>query len=961
MLRNIKEVFETIKEILSRFLSSRLFFLGIVFTTLFSVLVIRLFHLQILKGDEYLTEYQGRTLTEVTTEGTRGNIYDRDGRLLAYNELQYNITIADNGAYDTSEAGINARNYMLYTLAEIIEKYGYAIDGQYKIKLNEVGEPYFTTTSETERRRFIANARGKDIDQLKEKDFAVNAADVLTLSKSRYRFDDIRSASGNPIILNDQTALDMINIFYTLRLTSYQRYQTTTIVRDISSECMAEIEENKGILKGVDIEDVSVRKYNYAPYMSHIVGYTGQIRQDQLDSLKKTDPDYELSDTVGVWGLEKSMESELKGQKGLKKMYLNSVGSVMEVVSETAAQAGNNIYTTISANDQIAIYHLLEQELAGILSSKITEQEPDQELDHTVKQSEITIPVKNAYFQLINNNVLDSTHFSASSAGTAEKEIQALFEANKTKKLSEIQDQLFSTTGKTLKDLPQDMQAYMVYIYDYITDKENGLIDTTDQRYLQSDAYSAWKADTISLHDFIQAGIEDSFINTGKLSLSEDYYDQDAIFQLLVAEIMTHLTSDTDFSKVLYRYAINDGTISGNLLLMALFEQGVLHEDPASYQQLAAGDTHFAYTFLIDKIRSIEITPAQLALDPCNGSVVVTDVKTGKIRALVSYPGFDNNRITDPDYLRKCNSDLSLPLLNCATQTQLAPGSTFKPITSIAALEENVINTSTIIDCTGKYEEVTPNIKCWIYPYQHGEENIVDGIKNSCNFFFAEVGHKLATDEAGNYSQQLGIDRIQKWAAAFGLDRLSGVELDESNPRISDYDPERSAMGQGNHAYNDVQLSRYITAVANNGTLFELSILDHITGADGSLLQTVEPEIIDTLNLSPVTWNAVHTGLREVITDGVAKAVFKDQDIPVAGKTGTAQEREDRGNHAVFVSYAPYNNPEISVTVQIPYGYSSGNAAVLANDVYNYCYGKESLDAILASDASNIGTVNVSD
>jgi len=115
------------------------------------------------------------------------------------------------------------------------------------------------------------------------------------------------------------------------------------------------------------------------------------------------------------------------------------------------------------------------------------------------------------------------------------------------------------------------------------------------------------------------------------------------------------------------------------------------------------------------------------------------------------------------------------------------------------------------------------------------------------------------------------------------------------------------------------------------------------------------------LNLSPVTWNAVHTGLREVITDGVAKAVFKDQDIPVAGKTGTAQEREDRGNHAVFVSYAPYNNPEISVTVQIPYGYSSGNAAVLANDVYNYCYGKESLDAILASDASNIGTVNVSD
>ena len=105
----------------------------------------------------------------------------------------------------------------------------------------------------------------------------------------------------------------------------------------------------------------------------------------------------------------------------------------------------------------------------------------------------------------------------------------------------------------------------------------------------------------------------------------------------------------------------------------------------------------------------------------------------------------------------------------------------------------------------------------------------------------------------------------------------------------------------------------------------------------------------------------MHTGLRKVITEGVAKRVFAGQDITVAGKTGTAQEREDRGNHAVFVSYAPAEDPEISVTVNISYGYSSGNAASLANQVYNYCFGKTSLDQILSQDASYVSAVNVSD
>ena len=696
-----KELLSAVKEFIIRFISSRLFALGLIFTLLFAVLAGRLFELQIVNGDQYLSDYQNRTLTKVTTVGTRGNIYDRDGRLLAYNELQYNITIADNGAYDTTDQGINRRNLMLYHLTEIIEKYGYSVDGQYKIRLDENHEFQYKTSSENDRKRFIANIRGRNVSDLSAKDFNISAQEAFNTSKRRYRFDNIKDENGMAIVLDDETALDMINIFYTMRLTAYQRYQTTTIVKNVSKECMAEILEAKGELQGVDIENVSVRKYNYAPYLSHIVGYTGQVREDQLAELRKIDEGYELNDTVGVWGLEKSMESELKGQKGYREMYLNSVGSVLEVVSESEAKAGNDIYTTISANDQIAIYHLLEQELAGILASKIVESDAPQ--NEHVKQSQITIPVKDAYFQLINNNVLDSAHFAEAAPGSAERQIADIFADNKEKKLQRIEQELLNPSTSELNALPKDMQAFIVYIYDYLLSDASDMIQSSNQKFKDSEAYQAWRNDTISLHDFIIAGIEEAWLDTSKLSLSEDYYDTENIYQLLVEQLMERLRDDTDFDKVLYKYAIADNTLQGYLLLMALFEQGVLPEDAQAYLQLSTGDAHYAYTFLVKKVRQIALTPAQLALDPCNGSVVVTDVKTGKIRALVTYPGFDNNRITDSDYLAKVNKDLSLPLLNNATQTQLAPGSTFKPITSIAAMEEGVIDLSTIIDCRTEY------------------------------------------------------------------------------------------------------------------------------------------------------------------------------------------------------------------------------------------------------------------
>ena len=409
---------------------------------------------------------------------------------------------------------------------------------------------------------------------------------------------------------------------------------------------------------------------------------------------------------------------------------------------------------------------------------------------------------------------------------------------------------------------------------------------------------------------------------------------------------------------------IKQNVLSGNELCLALYEQGVLAPDELQRQNLSTGDPNYAYQFLIDKIRNIEITPAQLALDPCTAGVVITDSNTGEVKALVSYPGYDNNRLAnvmDVAYYNSLDKDQSFPMYNNATQAQKAPGSTFKPISAIAGLEEKVISPTEVIDCTGRYDVTNPPIKCWIFPGHHGNLDMIGAIQNSCNYYFTEIGHRLSTTENNEYSTSLGLERIAKYATLFGLNHKSGVELIESEPVISNELPEQSAIGQGTHLFTNVQLSRYISAVANRGNVFELSLLDNVKDRDGNIITEFTPKVSSHIDIENSTWDYVQLGMREVVKEGSAKKVFKDLDVEIAGKTGTTQETKSRANHAFFVSFAPYSNPEISVTVNIPFGYSSSNAALIAKNVYKLYFGYTDINSIINSKATPVIDVNVGD
>ena len=218
-----KDLLEILQELLHRLAKSRLFALGLAYTLMFVILIVKLFNLQIVAGEKYLNDYKKLTQREVSIPGTRGNIYDCNGYLLAYNEPAYLVTIQDTGAYPDA-ASMNA---MLLRLVRILKKHGYSIQGKLEIGLDEAGRMVYTSSSEPARLRFLRDYYGvRSVDKLNDPDgkypTAVGARELLEDRWQRYRLDEMKDDRGNPLLLSDEEALDIFNIRYTMSLSAYK-------------------------------------------------------------------------------------------------------------------------------------------------------------------------------------------------------------------------------------------------------------------------------------------------------------------------------------------------------------------------------------------------------------------------------------------------------------------------------------------------------------------------------------------------------------------------------------------------------------------------------------------------------------------------------------------------------------------------------------------------------------------
>ena len=672
-------MFEELRENIINFITSRLTLLTFLFAGLAAVLIYRCFDLQIVHGEEYLNDFVLSTEKTRDISSARGNIMDRNGYVLAYNELAYSVKIED--VYESTNK--NARmNETIYRLIKMIEKNGDNVITDFKIVVNEDGDFAFTVEGSS-LNRFLADvydhAQTGDLTPEEASSTPLEVMQSLSRNKAKkgfafgigdYAVDGDKSTDFIPGKgYTNEEWLQMVTIRFAMKNTSYRKYIGTTVATNVSEKTVAVIMENVDELPGVTIVEDTVRRYNDSKYFAHVLGYTGKISSEELTGLNEqvaaaggSADTYTVSDVVGKSGLEAYMETTLQGKKGYEKVVTNVTGKVMDIIERTEPTAGQDVYTTLDRNLQIAVYNIVEQKLAGLISAKIVNQK-EYISGANSSSSDIKIPIYDVYYAVINNNVLDIKHFGDQDAAETETVVYQAYLNYKEQVYAVLRNELLEKKTPYNK-LSKEYQVYESNIVSRLAG--NGvimseLVDTEDATYI------AWAQDeVISLNEYLQYCIAKNWIDVGKLNLDEKYSDSAEIYEKLVEYTIDMIDHNTEFQKRFYKYMLLGDKISGKQICMLLCEQNAIDVPPADEEALYSGKIS-AYTFMMNRIKNLDITPAQLALDPCNASVVITDVNTGQVLAMVSYPGYDNNKMAnsiDAAYYAKLNADKSQPQLN---------------------------------------------------------------------------------------------------------------------------------------------------------------------------------------------------------------------------------------------------------------------------------------------------------
>ena len=948
-------MFDEFRDKIIGIVTSRLTVFTLIFCCRAAILIYRCFDLQIVHGEEYLEDFVLEIEKTRDIASTRGNIYDRNGNVLAYNELAYSVKIED--VFESGRSKNARLNEVVYSLIKMIEKNGDSCITDFKIRLNEDNEFVFTVEG-TSLLRFLADVYGKPtIGELKDEQRIATAPEIMDYLSTSYAIgeyedpDDSKSEFLPGAGYSKEDWLKMVTIRYAMNLTSFRKYIGTTVATNVNEKTVAVIMENSQSLPGVSIVDDTMRRYVDSEYFAHVLGYTGKISSEELAELNEQmrelgyeEDAYNINDVVGKSGIESYLETTLQGEKGYEKVIVDVMGKVISIEERREAKAGQDVYLTIDKDLTEAVYHILEQRLAGLLSDKIIDAR-EYIAPENADSADIKIPIYDVYFAVFDNSVIDLKHMAGEEAGENERSV---YEAHLNYKQTVYERLIHELTeGETpYNQLPDEYQVYQSNIVSLL--RKDGVImaDAVDP---EDPTQIAWATDeVISLSEYLRHCISRNWIDVSKLELGDKYSDSSEIYAKTQEYVVSMIEKNTEFQKRFFKYMLLNDVISGRDVCRILCEQNLVTIPDEDREGIMEGSLS-AYKFMKNRIDNLDITPAQLALDPCNASSAITDVNTGEVLAIVSYPGYDNNKMAnsiDADYYAKLNMDKSKPQYNYATQYQAAPGSTFKMVSATAGLLEGVITLGSQTNCTGTFLEIPSKPRCW-RRYGHGIETLTTAIRDSCNFYFYDVGYQLSMG-SGTYNETEGLDTLAKYADMFGLTEKSGIEIAEAAPIVSTEDPVRSAIGQGNNSYTTIGLARYISTVANRGTCFNLTLLDKITDSEGNLIQEFEPDVRNTIDLPTEYWDAMQLGMRQVVEN---KTYFSDLAVNVAGKTGTAEERKSRPSHALFTSYAPFEQPEISVTVRIPFGYSSDYAAWATKDIIKYYYGLAEEDEIITGTA----------
>ena len=353
------------------------------------------------------------------------------------------------------------------------------------------------------------------------------------------------------------------------------------------------------------------------------------------------------------------------------------------------------------------------------------------------------------------------------------------------------------------------------------------------------------------------------------------------------------------------------------------------------------------------------------AYDAKAGACVVMDVNTGEVLAMASYPNYNPSDFVGGISTENWNNYINnpaKPLLDKAVQSSYPPGSIFKMVTAIAGLESGAITRAETINDTGVYKKYGDTWPCWYYTdyhVGHGRLNVSGAIEKSCNYFFYETGDRM------------GIETLAKYAKYFGLGVKTGIELpsetagamatpeyaEKVNVTWTKGQTINASIGQGLNSFTPLQMTKYVSMLANGGKPIDVSIVKTVRKSDGTEASKQEIENFvnkklgiqkqetEDLGIQQANLDAVLQGMKSVTSDttGTAYVRFKDFGIEVGGKTGSAEAGKDANQkdivHAWFAGYAPFDNPEIAIVVMVENGGHGNYTAEVVRDIMEEYFG----------------------
>ena len=478
----------------------------------------------------------------------------------------------------------------------------------------------------------------------------------------------------------------------------------------------------------------------------------------------------------------------------------------------------------------------------------------------------------------------------------------------------------------------------------------------------QNDKFPGLTIQTKAVRNYVSGNLAShilgyvSRITESELEGNEDKYNaNDMIGKTGIEYIFEPYLKGTDGIKQIDMAV--DGTITGEYVTNeAIAGKNVVLTIDANLQKV----TEEALKSNIEKIRNGGYGKSYNA---DAGSVVVINVKTGEVLALASYPDFEPqlfvNGISQEKYNEYISEEANHPFVNRAISSVSPPGSTFKMVTALAALETGAITTTEKINDVGVYNySADYKPKCWIYKSYgrgHGYLNVTDAIKHSCNYFFYELGNRLGIDAISRYARSLGLGRKT------GIELLGEVEGSVSSKENSQAKGEtftggntlQAAIGQHDNSFTPIQMAKYISILANGGNDIDVTIIKSIIDEDGNQIPKeelenfvkgrlgIEDEKGTELDFNSKNIQAILEGMRGVTSEsgGTAYSYFKDFNIEIGGKTGSAQTGIEGRTNAWFVGFAPFDNPEIAVVVMVENGGSGGYTAEVARDIIAEYFG----------------------